>query len=82
MIYWLVVWLPFFYFPIQLGIIIIPIDFHIFSEGWPNHQPVYKGLDSELDPDSQHRHIDIVYISSRRGLDGSKKGGLLSMKIK
>ena len=35
---WLVVWLPFLAFSHILGII-IPIDFHIFSEGWPNHQP-------------------------------------------
>ena len=36
---WLVV-LIIFLFPYTLGIIIIPIDFHIFSEGWLNHQPV------------------------------------------
>ena len=35
---WLVVWLPFFIFPLILGII-IPIDFHIFQRG-SNHQPV------------------------------------------
>ena len=33
---WLVVWLPFFIFPLILGII-IPTDSY-FSEGWPNHQ--------------------------------------------
>ena len=36
---WLVVWLPFLIFP-DIGNVIIPIDFHVFSEGWPNHQPV------------------------------------------
>ena len=34
-----VVW-NMFYFPIQLGIIIIPIDFPIFQMGLVNHQPV------------------------------------------
>ena len=41
--YWLVVWLPCFIFPYDLGLcLIIPIDeFHHFSEGFfPNHQPV------------------------------------------
>ena len=38
--YWLVVWLPFFYVPINIGFLIIPIDSY-FSEGWPNHQPDY-----------------------------------------
>ena len=29
-----------FYFPIHIGLLIIPIDeLHHFSEGWPNHQP-------------------------------------------
>ena len=28
-----------FYFPINIGLFIIPIDYY-FSEGWPNHQPV------------------------------------------
>ena len=28
-----------FYFPINIGNLIIPIDSY-FSEGWPNHQPV------------------------------------------
>ena len=33
-------WLPWIWrFPIHIGNVIIPIDFHIFSEGWPNHQP-------------------------------------------
>ena len=36
-IYWLVVWLPFFIFP-YIGCLIIPTDFHIFQRGW-NHQP-------------------------------------------
>ena len=27
-----------FYFPINIGLLIIPIDFHIFERGW-NHQP-------------------------------------------
>ena len=37
---WLVVWLEHqFYFPINLGNLIIPIDSYIFSEWWPNHQP-------------------------------------------
>ena len=35
---WLVVWLPFFIFPLILRRI-IPIDFHIFQRG-SNHQPV------------------------------------------
>ena len=35
---WLVVWLTFFIFP-YIGLLIIPTDVHIFSEGWPNHQP-------------------------------------------
>ena len=38
MIFWLVVWLPFFIFP-YIGNFIIPIDFHIFQRG-SNHQPV------------------------------------------
>ena len=39
---WLVVWLPFFIFP-YIGLLIIPIDFHIFQRGGPttNHQPVF-----------------------------------------
>ena len=37
--FWLVVWNMNFIFP-YIGNFIIPIDFHIFSEGWPNHQPV------------------------------------------
>ena len=36
---WLVVWNIWIIFPLILGII-IPIDSY-FSEGWPNHQPVY-----------------------------------------
>ena len=32
-----------FYFPIYLGNVIIPIDFHIFQRG-SNHQPVYRYL--------------------------------------
>ena len=32
-----------FYFPINIGNVIIPIDFHICSEGWPNHQPAIFG---------------------------------------
>ena len=31
---WLVVWLPFFIFP-YIGLLIIPIDFHIFQRGGP-----------------------------------------------
>ena len=31
--YWLVVWLPFFIFPLILGLLIIPIDVHIFQRG-------------------------------------------------
>ena len=31
--YWLVVWLPFLNFPINIGNLIIPIDFHIFQRG-------------------------------------------------
>ena len=31
------------YFPINIGNVIIPIDFHICSEGWPNHQPAIFG---------------------------------------
>ena len=31
-LYWLVVWLPFFIFP-YIGLLIIPIDFHIFQKG-------------------------------------------------
>ena len=31
---WLVVWLPFFIFP-YIGLLIIPIDFHIFQRGKP-----------------------------------------------
>ena len=27
------------YFPINIGLLIIPIDGPYFSEGWPNHQP-------------------------------------------
>ena len=30
--HWLVVWLPFFIFP-YIGLLIIPIDFHIFQRG-------------------------------------------------
>ena len=34
--YWLVVkGCHEFYFPINIGLLIIPMDFHIFSEGWP-----------------------------------------------
>ena len=33
-VYWLVVWLPFFIFP-YIGNFIIPIDFHIFQRGGP-----------------------------------------------
>ena len=33
----------FFIFP-YLRLLIIPIDFHIFSEGWPNHQPAIETL--------------------------------------
>ena len=29
-----------FYFPRNIGFLIIPIDGPHFSEGWPNHQPV------------------------------------------
>ena len=32
--YWWVVWLPFFIFP-YIGLLIIPIDFHIFQRGGP-----------------------------------------------
>ena len=36
---WLVVWLPFFIFP-YIGLLIIPIDFHIFQRGGPTtNQP-------------------------------------------
>ena len=33
-----------FYFPINIGLRIIPIDRPYFSEGWPNHQPVWVYL--------------------------------------
>ena len=36
---WLVVWNMTFIFP-YIGNVIIPTDFHIFSEGWVYHQPV------------------------------------------
>ena len=36
---WLVVWLPFFYFPIY-WVANHPKWLSYFSEGWPNHQPV------------------------------------------
>ena len=38
--HWLVVWLPFFLFPLILGII-IPIDFHIFLY-WESHHPNWR----------------------------------------
>ena len=38
-LHWLVVWLPFFIF-LYIGLLIIPIDFHIFQRG-SNHQPVH-----------------------------------------
>ena len=28
------------FFPINIGLLIIPINFHIFQRGGPNHQPV------------------------------------------
>ena len=37
--YWLVVWLPFFIFP-YIGLLIIPIDFHIFQRGGPTTNQV------------------------------------------
>ena len=44
LLFWLVVWLPFFIFPIQLGII-IPIDFHIFQRGGPTtNQPHFSPI--------------------------------------
>ena len=37
---WLVVWLPFFIFP-YIGLLIIPIDVHIFQRGGPTtNQPI------------------------------------------
>ena len=36
---WLVVWLPFFIFPLILGISSSQLTKSYFSEGWPNHQP-------------------------------------------
>ena len=46
---WLVVWLPFFIFP-YIGLLIIPIDFHIFQRG-SNHQPVVMGIfKNQYDP--------------------------------
>ena len=47
---WLVVWLPFFYFPINIGLLIIPIDELIFFRGVAkNHQPdSYVGKNQRL----------------------------------
>ena len=39
---WLVVWNIKFIFP-YIGLLIIPIDFHIFQRGW-NHQPDLVGI--------------------------------------
>ena len=36
---WLVVWLPFFIFPLILGMSSSQLPNSYFSEGWPNHQP-------------------------------------------
>ena len=39
--FWLVVWLPFFVFPSIGNSHPISDELHHFSEGWPNHQPVF-----------------------------------------
>ena len=37
---WLVVW-NIFYFPINIGFLIIPTDFHIFQRGGPTTNQIY-----------------------------------------
>ena len=41
MLFWLVVWLPFFIFPLILGNSSSQLTNSYFSQGWPNHQPEY-----------------------------------------
>ena len=41
-IFWLVVW-NIFYFPINIGCLIIPIDFHIFQRGGPTTNQIGSG---------------------------------------
>ena len=41
---WLVVWLPFF-LPINIGFLIIPIDFHIFQRGGPTTNQIMSTPD-------------------------------------
>ena len=59
-IYWLVVWLPFFIFPLILEFLIIPIDQHIFQDGVAlAHQP------DEME--QSHQFVSRVYIPAMVG---------------
>ena len=52
-----------FYFPINIGFLIIPMDGPYFSEGWPNHQPVYQW---PLTPVVNHlKHLLSTRIAAR-----------------
>ena len=67
---WLVVWLPFFIFP-YIGLLIIPIDFHIFQRGGPTTNQVMmciKSAPSKMDPKrsiSPLHELDNRYTPSR-----------------
>ena len=57
------VWLPFFYFPINIGLLIIPIDVHIFQRGGPTtNQKLISHVLDQIGHHSHHRSTQRIII--------------------